>query len=271
VEPIVTTIADYPVRRFTVLLDAGVVAGVAFAVTLARRRGVRAAAFLDVALVALAAAFVGARLQYVLAHWDEYAARPVNALNVWEGGLALPGAITLGALAAWAMARATGLPLGHVLDAAAPALALGQAVGRVGCVSAGCAFGAVVPEGAAVPALPLPDATGAVALRFPSQMVEAVGEVVLAGLLLALWARHPPPGTVAAAYLVGYAVLRAALEPLRGDSTFVLGVPLAQAWAIVAGVCGAAMLLVIASRRRRPPPATSLAPRVHEVAPPATV
>ena len=132
VDPIVTTIADYPVRRFTVLLDAGVVAGVVVAATLARRRGVRVVAFLDAALVTLAAAFAGARLQYVLAHWDEYAARPVNALNVWEGGLALPGAITIGALAAWAVARATGLPLGHVLDAAAPLSPLAKPSGAWG-------------------------------------------------------------------------------------------------------------------------------------------
>ena len=117
-------------------------------------------------------------------------------------------------------------------------------------MSAGCAFGAVVPEGARRAGAAFADAAGAVALRFPSQMVEAVGEVVLAGLLLALWARHPPPGTVAAAYLIGYAVLRAALKPMRGDSTFVLGVPMAQAWAIIAGVGGTALLVFIAIRRR---------------------
>jgi phosphatidylglycerol:prolipoprotein diacylglycerol transferase len=194
-------------------------------------------------LLALAAAGVGARLQYVLAHWQEYAARPVNALNVWEGGLALPGAVTAGALASWPALRRARLPLGACLDAAAPGLALGQAIGRLGCLAAGCAFGAPVEANTLLPHVLLPDATGALAARFPSQLLEAGGELALALVLLVIWRRHPVPGTVACFYLIGYGLLRGLAEPFRGDSTYWLALPVARWWALAAALAGALLLL----------------------------
>jgi prolipoprotein diacylglyceryltransferase len=80
--------------------------------------------------------------------------------------------------------------------------------------------------------------------------VEAAGEVLLSAALLALWARRPRPGTVAAAYLAGYGLLRAALEPFRGDSTYLAGLPLAQVWALLALALGVAFLAGLHFRGR---------------------
>lgn len=251
--PIVGTIGGYPIYAFTILVNLGLAAGLVLAAHLASRRAVAMIPFLDVALVVLAAAAVGARVQYVLVHWHEYAARPVNAINVWEGGLALPGAVTAGALAAWPALRRARLPVGRCLDAAVPGLALGQAIGRLGCVAAGCSFGLPLPDDASLPRLLLPDASGTLAVRFPSQLFEAGGELVLALVLVSLWRRRLAPGTVACAYLVGYSLLRALAEPFRGDSTYWGGVPLAQWWALAALLVGTVLLLRLHLKAARMP------------------
>lgn len=241
-------IAGYPIPLFALFLDVGVAAGLALALMLGRRRGLAPAAMLDAAPIVLIAALVGARLDYVTAHWAEYAPAPRAIINVWEGGLSLPGAVAAGALALWLAARPLRLPPSIALDVAAPALALAQAVGRLGCLAAGCAAGRPVLPGSRLPALLLPDSTGALAARFPSQPVEAAVELLLGAMLLMLWGRRLPPGSVAAAYAIGYGVARIGLEPLRADSTWLGPVPRAVWWAALAVLAGS---LVLAQRQWR--------------------
>jgi phosphatidylglycerol:prolipoprotein diacylglycerol transferase len=145
------------------------------------------------------------------------------------------------------------------LDAAAVGLALGQAIGRLGCLAAGCATGVVLPPGSAWPALPLPDSTGLVAPRFPSQIVESLADVLLWGLLLWLWARRLRPGAVAVAYLIGFGALRFLAEPLRENAPalgpFTWTLTWGQAWGALAVLIGVAVLLRwTLPRRGRPAP-----------------
>ncbi|MGH2352294.1 MAG: prolipoprotein diacylglyceryl transferase, partial [Chloroflexota bacterium] len=189
--PVLGIVAGYPVYIFAVTLNLGVAAGLALAVWLASRRGVAPASLLDAAIWTLPAGLIGARLLYVAAHWPEYAPNPVTVLSIWEGGLSLAGAITLGLAAAWVALRIQGVAVGTCLDAAAPGLALGQAIGRLGCLATGCAAGVPVAPGSGWPWLRLPDSTGLVAARFPSQVVESAGDLVLCAVLLALWSRRP--------------------------------------------------------------------------------
>ena len=95
-------------------------------------------------LLGVPCAVVGARLYYVLFSWDHYAAEPVRALYVWEGGLAIYGGILGGLLAGLLYARRRRLPFLRLADLAAPCFALGQAVGRWGNFVNQEAYGAVV-------------------------------------------------------------------------------------------------------------------------------
>lgn len=235
-------VAGYPVYVFAITLNAGVVAGLALAVSLARRRGIKPVAVLDSSVWVLPLGLLGARLWYAAVHWPEFSTNPLTVLSIWEGGLALPGAIMLGLPTAWLVLRAQRMPVGTCLDAAAPGVAVGQAIGRLGCLVAGCATGATVgPEFGGL-ALALPDSTGLVALRFPSPLVESGGDLLLCAALLWLWGRRRAPGTVAAAYLLGYGLLRGAAEPFRGDSTPFGAGPAALWWSVLAVVVGATAL-----------------------------
>jgi phosphatidylglycerol:prolipoprotein diacylglycerol transferase len=77
-------------------------------------------------------ALIGARLAYVVNHWSEYADAPLSVFAVWEGGISLFGGLVGGVLAAVPVMRARRLSFWSLMDAAAPGLALGIAIGRVG-------------------------------------------------------------------------------------------------------------------------------------------
>lgn len=90
----------------------------------------------------LVGAIVAARLFFVLTHLDVYADDPVRVLAIQEGGLTFIGGVTGGVALGWFAARRRGLDPVALLDAAAPGLALGLAVGRVGDLAIGDHLGA---------------------------------------------------------------------------------------------------------------------------------
>jgi len=214
--PYLGVVLGYPIPIFALAVDVGALVGVAVALRLAMSSGITAWRALDGAFLVLLAALAGGRVWYVLRHWSDYAATPLTVLSLWEGGLALPGAVIAGAAALVAAGRAFRLPLGTSGGAAGIGAALGQAIGRLGCVPAGCAAGRPAQELTPwLPALVLPDASGTLTARFPSQFVESALELLLALLLLRLWRGRAARGRVGLTYLAGYCAIRLAAQPFR--------------------------------------------------------
>ena len=95
----------------------------------------------------LVAAVVGARLFYVLRHWEDYTTRPFAALAAWEGGLTLLGGIVAGVITAAVVVRRHGHDRRRVFDMAAPGLAVGIAIGRMGDLLIGDHIGPAADDG----------------------------------------------------------------------------------------------------------------------------
>ena len=95
-------------------------------------RGVEERAISSIVLWSLIGAIVGARFFYVVAHWSEFAPKPVEALLIWKGGISLLGGIAGATIANAINIRRFGLRFFQVADALAAPLALGIAVGRIG-------------------------------------------------------------------------------------------------------------------------------------------
>ena len=99
---------------------------------------------------------IGARLFHVLDHWsDRFAADPVAALYIWDGGLTIWGAVVGGALTTAFVVWRRGWNFGRFTDAAVPGLVLAQAIGRVACVITGDAMGNRPPARLGLP-IPAP-------------------------------------------------------------------------------------------------------------------
>jgi phosphatidylglycerol:prolipoprotein diacylglycerol transferase len=91
--------------------------------------------------VILVLAIIGGRALFVLTHWSDYAPDPLGVLRLWEGGLTLYGGYILAVAGGILYVRRRGLPLWKMADAAAPSMAIGIGIGRLGCFLNGCCFG----------------------------------------------------------------------------------------------------------------------------------
>ena len=190
----------------------------------AERRGLDPRMIQDLGFLVLIAAIVGARMFFVLVEWRHFAANPLQIIEIWKGGLVFYGGFTAAALAGVLYVRAKGLPTWEVGDAVAPALALGQALGRVGCLFAGCCYGAQCdlpwavtfsdPRSLAPLGMPL----------HPAQLYAAAANFTIFAVLY--WVARPrqrSSGQLLGLYLVLYPITRFLLEFLRDDPRGTLG------------------------------------------------
>ena len=142
IDPVIFSIGHVMIRWYSLIVTLAIVVGVGIAWREAKRKGLAEKHFTDALIWVIAAGLIGARLFHVIDHWShEYAANPIRALYIWEGGLAIWGAVIGGGIAVAVFAWRHKLPLGRLLDIAAPGLVLGQAVGRAACVITGDAMG----------------------------------------------------------------------------------------------------------------------------------
>jgi phosphatidylglycerol:prolipoprotein diacylglycerol transferase len=145
-------------------------------------------------LLLLVVSVLGARALFVATHWSDYAQGPLEALKVWRGGLTLYGGILVAIPTGILYCLRVGLPLWRVADAFAAPLALGMALGRVGCFLNGCCYGLPtrLPWGVTFP----PSAYSSMQFPghplHPSQLYVTVFELGLMGLLVALRDRLRP-------------------------------------------------------------------------------
>ena len=135
---------------------------------------------LDAGLALLAGCLVGARLAYILVHWEYFRQQPWEGLQFSRGGLAWPGALAGGLLALALFAALTRRPFGALADALLPLPALLAAGAWMGCWLDGCAYGLALPRAGGLPA---PDEYSLIALRFP---VQPLGALASLGILWAL-------------------------------------------------------------------------------------
>jgi phosphatidylglycerol:prolipoprotein diacylglycerol transferase len=115
--------------------------GIELSARVARQRGLDPGHILDMGLVVLVASLVGSRLLYVVSHLSEYQYDRIAVFKIWEGGLTFYGGLIAGVGCGVAYLRWKRLPVLEITDIAAPHIALGIAIARVGCFLNGCCFG----------------------------------------------------------------------------------------------------------------------------------
>jgi len=127
-------IGPLTIHIYALCLIAGIFAGWTLGVRRWRARGGTTETFETVLLWAIPLAIVGARTYHVLTHLGDYfgAGATQHWWAIWEGGIAIYGAIGAGALVAWLAARKQKISFPALADALAPGIALGQAIGRFG-------------------------------------------------------------------------------------------------------------------------------------------
>ncbi len=214
-----------PVHTYGLLLAIALLSAISVAARLAQRDGVPARLTWDLGFVIILSSVIGAKLLLVVTSWDYYLSDPSRLFSVdflRAGGVYYGGFLGAVAGSYLYVRRRPELPFLVMADAAAPAIALGQAVGRVGCFAAGCDYGrpADVPWAVTFTSEYAHQLVGTplnVALH-PYQLYEAGLALLLFVFLFRLHGRRRFLGQAFAIYLVGYGGLRFLLEFYRGDA-----------------------------------------------------
>ncbi len=208
-----------PLRLYSygLMMALGFLAATMWGAKRAPRYGVDPNFIGDLSWVYIIGGIIGGRATFLLVEESLDDLFSFRFFEIWNGGMVFYGGLIVAILATLIYCRRKMVPFWSIADILAPAVALGHAFGRVGCVFAGCCFGkqcdlpwAITfsnPAGLAPLNIPL----------HPTQLYEVVGNLGIIGLLLLAERRKLARGSLFAFYLFLYAILRGVVEAYRGD------------------------------------------------------
>jgi prolipoprotein diacylglyceryl transferase len=245
------------IHFYALFILTGIVLALVLTESRLRSRGAESGIALDISLWAIPFGILGGRFFHVITHPNDYffpGADLLAVFRIWEGGLAIYGALIFGSLGAFIGAKASGIKFTSYLDAVAPGVLLAQAVGRWGNYFNNELFGTPtdLPWGLEIPsanaAYPagLPDGV----LFHPTFLYESIWSLAGVALLLAVDRRFNLRwGKMLGLYLVYYSVGRVWIEAIRIDpSEIVLGLRI-NIWSAIAGIAIGLAIILIQSRR----------------------
>ncbi|MCL4466370.1 MAG: prolipoprotein diacylglyceryl transferase [Chloroflexi bacterium] len=240
-------IGSFTLRSYSLITEIGIIVGVYAGYRAARRQGVPADTFIDLAIWAVLLGIVGSRAYYVVVNWnlEHYAEEPLRVFASWEGGLIFQGAIVGGILGLLLGIRRTGLPFLQVTDWGALGLVLGHAVGRWACFFNGCCYGTTtdLPWGVRFPYHDLPVQ--------PTMIYESLANFVIFAILWQVEQRKPVHGYTLSLYMILYSTVRFLDEFTRGDpADMLLNLRLAQVVSLGTLALGLALFVYVRRQAR---------------------
>lgn len=250
-------VGPFQIRFYALFIILGIILAIIVSAQRMKARGAKAGVAVDIAIWAVPFGIIGGRLFHVATHLNDYVGagkNPASILYVWEGGLAIYGALLFGAVGAWLGARTSGIKLLAYGDILAPGLLLAQAIGRWGNYFNSELYGTptTLPWGLQIDSTNAAWPTGLPAdtLMHPTFLYESLWSLAGVGLLLWIEKRFRLQwGKLLAAYLVFYSAGRAWIEPLRIDPANVfLGIRTNE-WSALLGILLGVILFIVQTRK----------------------
>ena len=241
-------IGPLQLRLYGMMIALGVVAAIALAERRWLSRGGASGDIQALALWAVPAGLVGARLYHVVTDFEIYRHDLWRALAVWHGGLGIPGGIAAGVICGYVIAARRGLNAGGLLDAIAPALALAQAIGRWGNWFNQELFGrpSSLPWAVRIDVAHRPAQYATTPAFQPTFLYESLWNLSLVALLLVCERRlRLRTGGLFAVYVAGYAVGRFWIERLRIDFAHTIAGVRVNEWTSIILFAGATAVLLL--------------------------
>lgn len=209
-DPIAFRLFGVDIAWYGILISLGIFLGIIVATARAKKEGLYSDVIIDLSLIAVPAAIIGARIYYVIFSWGYYSKNVKEILNFREGGLAIHGAIIAGAIAGYFFCKYKKIKFWTLADITAPSIILGQAIGRWGNFVNQEAHGGPtnLPWGIIVNGVKV----------HPTFLYESIWNFIVFGLLLSFSKKKKYDGQIFILYIILYSIARFFIEGLRTDS-----------------------------------------------------
>lgn len=223
-DPIAFSIGSLSVHWYGLILGSAAIVGLLLAIQEGKRFGIPSDFFMDLLLLGVPSAIIGARIYYVAFMWDDYKNNLWDVFKIWNGGIAIYGALIGAIICAFFYFRHKGYNFWRIVDICAPSLIIGQAIGRWGNFVNQEAYGGPVEESFLRNTLHLPDfivnqmnVQGT--YHHPTFLYESLWNIV--GLIILFILRRQKflrAGELFLSYFIWYSIGRFFIEALRTDS-----------------------------------------------------
>lgn len=262
--PIAVDLFGLKVHWYGVIIGSAVLLGLLLVRYRAKQSGQNPDTYLDFLLYALITSIVGARLYYVIFAWDQYKDDLLKIFALRQGGLAIYGAVIASIITAYVFTKKKKISFYQLVDTAAPALILGQALGRWGNFINQEAFGGYTDSLLAmnlklksvynVPQSVLDKTKIIDGIEYiqvhPTFLYESLWNFVVFIFLL-VYSKHKKfEGEIFGLYILGYALGRVWIEGLRTDQLIIgnTGIPVSQ---LLAAICIVASVIFVVYKRKK--------------------
>jgi len=230
VDPIAFEILGFQIRWYGIFIATGLLLATLLILQRAKKLGFEEDTIIDLVIICMPSAIIGARMYYVLFNWSYYQGDIMKMINIRGGGLAIHGGVIAGVLAGWIYTRIKKHDFTKLIDITAPGLILGQAIGRWGNFFNNEAHGGPtdLPWGIMVEGQKV----------HPTFFYEFVWNLLVLGVLLKYRDKKKFDGEIFLLYLGLYSVGRFFIEGLRTDSLMLGPLRMAQVISIAFIVFG---------------------------------
>ncbi|GGD28756.1 prolipoprotein diacylglyceryl transferase [Pontibacillus salipaludis] len=223
-------LGPFTIYWYGVIIATGAYLGLWLAMRESERLGFKKDTFVDLVVFAIPIAIISARIYYVIFEWERYVnGSLIDIFAIWEGGIAIHGALIGSVATAVVFARVRKLPFWQLADIAAPSIILGQAIGRWGNFMNQEAHGGPVSESFYQNVMQfLPNFINRQmciegVVYHPTFLYESVWNILGFVFLLVLRRFNPRRGEVFLSYVIWYSFGRYFIEQMRTDSLYIIG------------------------------------------------
>ncbi|MBV1759324.1 MAG: prolipoprotein diacylglyceryl transferase [Dethiosulfatibacter sp.] len=240
--PIAFEIFGISIMWYGILIALGVLIGALLALRQARRIGFKEEDLIDVIMIGIPVAIIGARLYYVLFNLDYYSNNPGDILNVRGGGLAIHGGIMAAVLAGAIFCKIRKVNFWQIADITAPSFIIAQGIGRWGNFINQEAYGVetTLPWGILIDGKTV----------HPTFLYESIWSFMVFFFLV--WFRnrhHKFDGQIFALYMILYSTARFFIEGLRTDSLYLGNFRVAQLVSLALVITGIVLLSYLRKKK----------------------
>jgi len=219
-------LGNFSIPTYGVLVATGVLVGLWISVRNSEKQGIKAENAWDFGIALVLAGILGSKILYIVLDWRSghvygQNLREIFSIDTLQAGGVFSGGLVAAFIVAWWFLRKHHMPALATCDGFAPGLAMGHAIGRLGCFAAGCCYGKATdhfwgvtftnPLAAQLVGTPLGHALE------PTQLFESAAELGIFLILTWMFSRKKFDGQVFGAYLFLYGIARFFLEFIRGD------------------------------------------------------